>query len=85
MLCPFVEKCILILAGLYFSVKVWLFSLFLFVFWLLLGGDLCEVSASLCGSLPAVGGAELPCYRHPQGYGTGGEVSASYLSLQDFW
>lgn len=40
----------------------------------LLGGDLCEVSASLCGFVSAAGGAELPRYSHPQGHGTGGEV-----------
>lgn len=48
-------------------------------FWFLSGGDLCEVCASLCGSVPAAGGAELPCYCHPQGHGTGREVLADYF------
>lgn len=41
------------------------------------GGDLCEVGAALCSSVPAAGGAELPCYRYPQGHGSGGEVGSA--------
>lgn len=51
------------------------------LFWFLLGGDLCEVSASLCGSIPAAGGAELPRYCYSQGHGTGGEVHADLFPL----
>lgn len=40
------------------------------------GGDLREVCAALCGSVSAAGGAELPCNRHPQGHGPGGEVGS---------
>lgn len=38
------------------------------------GGDLCEVSCTLRGSLSAAGGAELSCHCYSQRNGSGGEV-----------
>lgn len=51
----------------------------LFVVWngLVSGGDLCEVGASLRGSVPAADGAELPFHCHPQRHGTRREVGPS--------
>jgi len=37
-----------------------------------LGCHFRQVSAALYGSCPAVDGAKLPCYRHPQGNDSGG-------------
>lgn len=44
------------------------------------GGDLCQVSASLRGSVSATGGAEFPRHCHPQGHGSGRAVGASSSS-----
>lgn len=45
------------------------------------GGDLCQVSASLRGSVSATGGAEFPRHCHPQGHGSGRAVGASSSSV----
>ena len=49
------------------------------------GGDLCEVGPALRGAVPTAGGAELPCYRHPQGHGSGREVSAGIVFNRDYY